>query len=254
MFRVASWVFGVLVAGAPVLGAAQERCTEPTSPQYLDRMARVRAAVEAEDYAVALGELRWAAERYEYALIEYSEARALHRLGRYAEAEARYNDFLRHFEGCEDPDGMRQTAQEYRALAIREQVATLTVPPRDVGAPVLAPPTLLPIGAEEAGVEDGGDSWPGWVALGLEGAALVAGVSYDLANGDRLDARDAAMAEGDGAALARANQRIEDGRAVDWAPYGSGVGLTAVGVVLLLALGGEDGTVQPAPGGVSWAY
>lgn len=254
MVKNSAWLVVLLVGGVASAAYGQDRCVEPAAPEYLDRMARARAAIEAEDYAAALVELRWAAERYEYALVEYSEARALHRLGRHAEAEARYNAFLRHYEGCDDPDGIRRAAQEYRALAIREQAAALPEAAPTPMSPVLAPPLLTPIGGRESDDDARSTSWPGWTVLGLGGAALLAGVSYDLANGDRLDARDAAITANDSAALARANERIERGRTVDWALYGSGVGLTAVGVVLLLALGGDEGAVQAAPGGVSWRY
>ena len=94
--------------------AAQSPCNEAGDAPYFQHMGEAREAIEAERYDEALVHLQWARERYTFALLHYSEARALQHLGRYAEAAEAYERFIRTGLPCADFDNLRARARAYR--------------------------------------------------------------------------------------------------------------------------------------------
>jgi tetratricopeptide (TPR) repeat protein len=217
---------------------ARGQCAEPETEDYRDAMAAARAAIEADDFEAALDVLRDARSRHDVALLDYSIARALHRLDRYEEAERAYNTFLNRFEGCPDPQRLGETAREYRALAVQQRRQELAV-----DDPVRPP--------GRRGLH------PGWLLLGGAGALCVAGVVVDVVNAPLRDDLQAAY---DAAAWERARV-LEDDRDVavtlDYVLYGSALAVGVAGALWLLldreSAGAGPGEGPGAAGGLGVA-
>jgi tetratricopeptide (TPR) repeat protein len=213
----------VLLLPGPAV--AQPACEEPSDPAYLSRMDQLRDAVEAGDYEAVLAHLEWAIARYDYAVLDYSRARTLHNLGRLDQAEEAYNQFLRHYEGCPDPDGLVASARSYRRLAVTERARELAAAPQ-------------PEGGDE---RDEGGFEPGWLLVGGGSALVVAGVIFDISKADLIDAERAAFERGDTVEFLRLDQELRDARTVDIVLYGVGVAVIGAGVAwLLLGDGGDN--------------
>lgn len=152
--RVARWAGVLFIATAWSSGiVAQERCEEPLEPAFQEHMSALPEAVAQEDFARVLELLEWPLETYEYAVLHYARARALHRLERWQDAEHAYSQFLRHYDGCPDPDGLDATARHYRNL-VTAQIQASESPPAE---PVTA----------------GGGISPAWIPTGLGLAVLT---------------------------------------------------------------------------------
>jgi tetratricopeptide (TPR) repeat protein len=229
---VLALALALAVATAP--GRASGQCVEPDDEGYRAEMAAARAAIDAEDFAQALALLRDARSRHDVALLDYSIARALHRLDRYEEAERAYNAFLNRFEGCPDPQRLAETAREYRALAVQQRRQELTDdelarPPRRQGL------------------------HPGWFLVAGAGALCVTGVVVDLVNAPLRDDLQAAY---DAQDWARARD-LEDDRDVavvlDYVLYGSALAVGVAGALWVLldreAPGAERGSSSARAGG-----
>ena len=216
-FRVVCLLPACLVAVTlnPAAGWAQIICSEPQDDAYVERMELLRQAIRTESYEEALRHSQRAWEQYQYPVLEFTSARALHHLERYQEAIDAYSQFLTDFEGCPDPDGIATTARDYRALAIQQQSEVLT-------------------GMVEETDEDEGGINPGWFVMSGGLAILTAGLVYDLANLHLRSDKEAADRDGDHNAFYRIQSEIEDAQTVEWILFGTGAAAAVTGLVLLL--------------------
>jgi len=214
--------------------AQAQECQDPTDPAYLELMDEAWVAIEAEDYAAALVVLETAYESHQPAVLEYALARAHHHLELFELAENYYNRFLRHFEGCPDPDGLLESARDYRDLAVRQLAAEVPEPEPQIPTP-------------ELGVH------PGVWVLASGGALIVAGVVFDLSQmGIDDDLADAYQAE-DEQRSGELLDRRATARTVDWVLYGAGAAAVLTGTVLLLALEMDAGiAVETGPTAGGW--
>jgi len=203
----------LVITLTPVGATAQSQCEEPSDDEYVERMAEMREAVEAGDFAQVRDIADWALVDREYAPLHYSRARALHRLEDWAEAEVAYNDFLRAFEACDDPTDLRAAAREYRLQTIRYRQAE----------------------AESFNLA--------WIPIIVGSGLIVSGVVFDITSMDLLDKKEAAAEQGGRAGLEDYNRYSEDidqARIVDYILYGTGAAALAVGIALFLVDGDED--------------
>lgn len=194
---------------APTVASAQSQCEEPTDDEYVGRMAEMREAIESNDFVRVRNIANWALTEHDYAPLHYSRARALHRLEDWAEAEAAYNDFLRAFEVCADPTGLREAAREYRLQTIRYRQAE----------------------AESFNLA--------WIPIILGSGLVVSGVVFDITSMDLLDEKEEAAARGDRDAYDDYSEDIDQARIVDYLLYGAGAAALIVGTTLFL-IGGDD--------------
>ena len=211
----------------------QTTCDEPQDAEYLDSMAAARVALDQGDVETALDHFTWASEQYDYAILDYGVARGLHRLGRYAEAEAAYSRFLRRYEGCPDPDDLRTTAQEYRSLTLHEQASTLETSTEEIDEP-----------------DDGEGLNAGWIVISGGVALVSTGLIIDLANLHLKDDAQAADEADNDAEFNRIQDEIDDVRMVEGILFGTGVAAIVVGVVLLLIDGDDEADLEPDVGWV----
>lgn len=229
-------ILTVLFLCAASSAYAQDPCEEPRDDRYVERMMSVLDGIEASDFNAVLEHLDWTLEQFDYAVLEYSRARALHNLERFEEAAAAYNTFLRHFEGCRDPDGLADAARNYRTLAIQQQASLVVVEPE----PVETEPTDTALADTDLAVTDDvtlepdESVNPGWYVIGLGGAFLLSGVTYDLVNLDLLD-------EG-------TDEDFSNARLVDGLLYGGCILSVGVGVALLFLLDNDptESVIAPA--------
>ena len=246
MRRALSIIFGIMTAFHYGTVAADDSCHESTDELYTASMMHVRDAVAAQDFEAALSILTVAVERYEFAPLRYSRARAFHRVGRFEEAEAEYTTFLAAFEDCDDPSGLMDSARDYRSLAMAEyarQVADeasrqleenqsdseqaridVEVAENDPGVPE---PVL---GVIERAPESESRLVP-WIITGAGGALLVTGLIYDVARSDLLDDRQAAADAGDQARFNELNESVRRGKVVEGVLFGVGAAAVIGGVV-----------------------
>ncbi len=260
MLRYSPIVLVVLLT--PSLVSAQEYCVEPADAAYGERMAATRAAIEAGDFELALEHLSWAREHFDFAVIEFATARAYHRLERFEEAEQMYTQFMRHFEGCSNESGLRETAQQYHALALQQYLTALAE---------ASPPSQGPDPATVAQAEDFGGATalqvttqasrtastltdsvepvdegihPAWWIVSAGGALVLGGLVYDLANASVLDERDAAAAAGDHTRVAELNDEVKTIRLVDGLVIGTGLVVAIGGVVYYFLDTGDEAPTE----------
>ena len=202
------------------LATAQSTCEEPTAQDYLDTMDAMRNAIALEDYSNALELIESAMEQYDFVMLDYSRARALHRLERYEDAQEAYTAFLGSSEECDNVDDYRRSARDYRSLAIHDQLETSVEPEQD----------FEPIIGEES--DDGID--PGWWVLG--GGSVLLGVVFvlDFTNHDLIDNLDDARAAQNMTAFNQAAGDLEDVRTIEWIVLGSSIAAITTGLVLIL--------------------
>ena len=244
-------------AASPVW--AQSFCDEPDDPDYADRMLRTRAAVEVEDFELALEHLLWAADHFDFAIIDFSIARSYHRLERYQEASEAYTQFLRHFEGCQDDQGLADAARQYRAIALQEYTLALntsaeSVPPGEDGVPEEVPPEDASVSEapeldEPGGVavaevqteedrqafpeEEDSGIHPAWWIIGSGGALVASGLVIELANLDLLDRREEALTSNP-SAVPELNDRVARARPAERVLVSVGAVATISGFIYLL--------------------
>ena len=243
-------IFTVLVLSAATTAYAQDPCEEPRDDRYVERMMLVLDGIEAADFDAVLEHLNWTIEQFDYAVLDYSRARALHNLDRFEEAAAAYNRFLRHFEDCPDPDGLADAARNYRTLAIQQQSSLVAIEPEPLDTePTDTDPADTDSGSTDTALADTDLAVtdevtlqpdeslnPGWYVIGGGGALLLAGVVYDLINLDLLD-------EG-------TEEDFSTARLFDGLLYGSGILVAGVGVALLFLLDDDPIEEVVAPVGV----
>lgn len=281
MLRYFLIVFCLLLPGRLV--GAQDYCVEPADSAYHERMAATRAAIETEDFELALEHLSWAHEHFDFAIVEFATARAYHRLERFEDAERMYTQFLRHFEACSNESGLRETAQQYHSLALQQHLAALEAaqPPAPeepdpvwvadaqdfagvVAAQVVSDAsyaaTLIPAHSEPSEGPDGGVH-PAWWVMGAGGALIVGGLVYDLTQMGILDERDAAAAAGDSNRVNQLNDEIGTIKLVDGILIGVGLAATIGGAVYYFLDSGEEAPtesfgVEPEEGGarIWWGH
>lgn len=228
--------------------SADDPCAEPSDPAYAEAMMAARDAIVGEDFEATLEHLDWAMARYDFAPLRFSRARALHRLERFNDAEAAYTDFLGAYEGCEDPQGLMQSARDYRSSATSEyarqvadaanrqleeaQAAALEVEQANAESAVQAPANEAEEPVEPAPVATS-NPVP-WIIMG-GGAALVAtGLVYDVANQDLLDDRDAAASAGDQVRFDQLNEDVRSVKVVEGVLFGVGAAAIIGGLVYYL--------------------
>jgi len=231
---------------------AQSQCEEPTDGQYVERMEQLRVAIGSEDYETALEVASGAATLYDYAVLDYTVARAQHHLERHAEAIEAYNTFLASFEGCDDPQGLVTTARNFRNLAIRQQAESFE--PLETEVPAAEPPA-----SEVASVEPDSGLNPGWFVVGGGAALLATALIYDLSQMGLRDDKEAADLAGDDAEFYRIQGQIEDAQTVEWVLIGTGVVAGIVGVVLLVVEPDDEESREsvgfgPLNGGYGFTY
>ena len=212
--------------------SADDFCQEPDDDAFYQLMDAARQAIEAEDFDAALANLELARRSHQPAVLDFSIARAYHNLERWDEAVDSYNTFLRHFEGCDDPNGLVNLAQNYRTLALQSEAMNQA--------------EIVPDGRINPGV---------WV-LASGGALLLGGVVFDLANSGLDEDLERAYREDDEIGLELESDR-DTAEIVDIVLYGTGTAAVITGVVLLLVLDDEP-VITPAveqsrSGGVVWS-
>jgi len=220
----------VLVVTSTAL--ADDFCQEPDDDAYYQLMDAARQAIEAEDYEAALANLSLARRSHQPAVLDFSIARAHHNLERWDEAVDSYNTFLRHFEGCADPNGLVELAHSYRTLALQNEA--------------MRGPEVVGDGSINPGV---------WVLAG-GGALILAGVIFDVANSGLDDDLQAAYDDNDERGLALESDR-STAEVVDAVLYGTGTAAVITGLVLLLVLDTgpeiEADVGRTAHGGMVWS-
>ena len=254
----------IWMASIPSISRAEGFCDEPDDPGYAERMLQTRAAVEAEDFELALEHLLWAADHFDFAIIDFSLGRSYHRLERYREAADAYTRFLRHFEGCRDEQGLADAARQYRTVALQEytvalaaeaEAQTLAVesteeqPPRedpqldreerlhDEGDEVEvaeAPPAEVevnPAGTDPQPAED--RIHPAWWIMASGGALMASGLVIELANLDLLERREDAVSSHPGA-VPELNERVSRARTAERVLVSIGAATAIGGLVYLL--------------------
>jgi tetratricopeptide (TPR) repeat protein len=279
-----------LALGLARSAVAQSPCTEAGDAPYFDRMGQAREAIEAERYDEALVHLQWARERYTFALLRYSEARALQHLGRYLEAVDAYEAFIRTGLPCTDFDNLRARARAYRdellevlredaqadERAEADQASAETggdslgdEPPGDDEAPTRVDDSQAQDETAEAGAEVPAESGSeassdeGWILLGVGGALLTAAIIYDLAVVPQIrEDKSTAVAELDRVAFDLAEADMQQAQVIDVVLYSaSGLAVLAGTLLLSAATGEGDGpraSLALAPGslslGVGWVF
>jgi len=230
---------------SPTSAYAQDPCEEPRDDRYVERMMLVLDGIEAADFEAVLEHLEWTIEQFDYAVLDYSRARALHNLDRFAEAAAAYNRFLRHFESCPDPDGLADAARNYRTLAIQQQASLVVIEPEPIDPEPTDPhpqPTDIaqadtdPAVTEEVTLDPDQSLNPGWYVIGGGGAFLLGGVIYDLVNLDLLEGG--------------TEEDFQTARLFDGLLYGGGILAVGVGVALLFLLDDDPTEAVVAPAGL----
>ena len=247
------------LVSAPLVASAQSFCDEPDDPNYADRMLRTREAVEAEDFESALDHLLWAADHFDFAIIDFSIGRSYHHLERYQEAAEAYTLFLRHFEGCRDDQGLVDAARQYRAIALHEYTLALNESEESAPPPDEVPPEELQVdepladvtseqdeletdavalaqpveeSPETAEEEDSGIH-PAWWIIGSGGALIASGLVIELANLDLLERREEALTSNPGA-VAELNDRVARARTAERVLVSIGAAATVSGLIYFL--------------------
>ena len=268
----------VLVAAAQH-AVAEPPCDEPTDAAYFEAMQGAHEAIASEDYETALERIEWARVRYDYAILDFSAARALHHLGRYDEAGDAYARFLSRFVTCADPNDLAHSARSYRARTIREllgrratedQTTTPEEPTTSeeplaamepveaeaLEAPEEPPETDQPHGPDPGGSDDGTID-PGWWVIAAGGALVVSGIGYDLANMSLNDTLETARENRDEDTFNETVDAIQNARVIDGLLYGAGVAAIITGVVLIVTNDDENDeglTVGPSTRGFGVSF
>lgn len=216
----------------PSTGAAQ--CEQPTDSAFFSQTAVIDQAVEAGDFEQVLAAVDGLIGEYDYAVLLFSRARALHRLERWADAEAAYTEFLRHYTSCEDPDQLAAAAREHRLTVIERQ--RLAVIDGLANEPV------------EPAPDEGQAFNPAWVPVIAGGAVLIAAVAHEITYSDIEDEQRAADRAGDTDRFFGLKDDWEAARVRAFALWGSGAALVAGGVLWLLLDDDDPADVTPAVG------
>lgn len=78
-------------------------------------MTGASQAIDDGDFEAALVHLEWARQHFDYVVLDFSTARAYHRLGRLEEARTAYREFLDAARECPDPTGLIDRAVAHLA-------------------------------------------------------------------------------------------------------------------------------------------
>jgi hypothetical protein len=143
----------VLVAGRPASAQGADPCVEPDDPVFIDRMTGASQAIDDGDFEAALVHLEWARQHFDYVVLDFSTARAYHRLGRLEEARTAYREFLDAARECPDPSGLIDRAVAY--LADVQIVLAADAEPSEQGSASETAITALPESEAEALVSSG---------------------------------------------------------------------------------------------------
>ena len=196
--------------------AQDDYCGDPGDEMYVELMEAARVAIEAEDYDAALANFMLAYRTFQPGVLEFALARTYHHLERYDEAVDLYNRFLRHYADCPDPEGLRETAANYRNVALREQEATIEPPPRTVETKAAIHPAI-------------------WI-ISAGGALILGGAVFDLVKSGLDDDIAAAYDDNDMELAQDLLDERDTAETVDWVLYGTGTATLLAGVVLLFVL------------------
>ena len=217
--------------------AQDEYCGDPGDQSYVELMNAARVAIEAADFDTALANFMLAYREYQPGILEFALARTYHHLERYDEALDHYNRFLRRYAQCPDPEGLMETAEEYRRLAVREQMAATEIPRTPT-----EPETSI---------------HPGVWVVGAGGSLLLSGLIFDLAKSGIDDDIAAAYDANDTQQARDLLDERDTAEIVDWVLYGTGAATLVTGVILLLVLEPEqtdEFAVNAGPALDGWAF
>jgi len=218
-------------------------------------MQALDEAVASESFEQVLQLVNEAIESYDYTVLYYARARALHRLGRWTEAEEGYTEFLRLYAVCDDPDQLAAAAREHRLTVIERQRLMVA--------------TGVPLGAND---DDGQTAEPhvvdepddtfnvAWVPVIAGGTLLVTAIVHELVFLDIEDEQLAADRAGDTARFFELEADWESAKTRAWVLWGTGTALVAGGLIWVLLSEGEasDSTENlslggaPRPGGFTF--